>query len=259
MSISWSAPGIAVAADSSAPATSPRPSQRAPASAARSVANAKPSQLQTVSAALMGCPSAHERVEGARGNRAVPPLHQKGTWGKHGFPHGSEPKASDAHARTSDCARSTSCRTRRMTSSTASSMRVFSITGTPARCARSTRYPGSAVCRGASAGTSPSAAARSRPLARPEVTCVLLLVGDREQALADDRSLAGLSDEPGTRCTPSTTIEIPPRARARSAPEPTDTLRVCSRKPSSAGSPSSGAGAPRQPSRPRSSSSGSRA
>ena len=35
-----------------------------------------------------------------RGNREVPARTQKegGTWGKHGFPHGSEPKASDAHS-----------------------------------------------------------------------------------------------------------------------------------------------------------------
>src|SRR5882724_1017389 len=35
---------------------------------------------------------------GVRGNREVPPsLLEEGSWGKHGFPHGSEPKASDAH------------------------------------------------------------------------------------------------------------------------------------------------------------------
>src|SRR5437879_762039 len=56
---------------------------------------------------------------GVRGNREVSPLFllsvrgggrhaasaeatskEGGSWGKHGFPHGSEPKASDAHART---------------------------------------------------------------------------------------------------------------------------------------------------------------
>jgi hypothetical protein len=40
---------------------------------------------------------------GVRGNREVSPLfleaiHKEGgSWGKHGFPHASEPKASDAH------------------------------------------------------------------------------------------------------------------------------------------------------------------
>src|SRR5439155_20022624 len=38
---------------------------------------------------------------GAEGNREVPPrkrpLEEGGPWGKHGFLHGSEPKASDAH------------------------------------------------------------------------------------------------------------------------------------------------------------------
>src|SRR5438105_11127717 len=55
---------------------------------------------------------------GFGGNREVPPLpllsvrgdlsaawaeailKEGGAWGKHGFPHGSEPKANDAHART---------------------------------------------------------------------------------------------------------------------------------------------------------------
>jgi hypothetical protein len=40
------------------------------------------------------------RAEGAGGNREVPlenrPLEEGGPWGKHGFPHGSEPQASDA-------------------------------------------------------------------------------------------------------------------------------------------------------------------
>ena len=40
-------------------------------------------------------------VEGAGGNREVPPktrpLKEGGPWGKHGFPHGSEPQASDVH------------------------------------------------------------------------------------------------------------------------------------------------------------------
>jgi hypothetical protein len=43
--------------------------------------------------------------EGSQGNREVPqlnpPLEEGGSWGKHGFPHGSEPKASDAHGRSS--------------------------------------------------------------------------------------------------------------------------------------------------------------
>jgi hypothetical protein len=38
--------------------------------------------------------------EGSQGNREVPrpnrPLEEGGPWGKHGFPHGSEPEASDA-------------------------------------------------------------------------------------------------------------------------------------------------------------------
>ncbi len=41
------------------------------------------------------------RGEGSEGNREVPrvgrPLEEGGPWGKHGFPHGSEPEASDAH------------------------------------------------------------------------------------------------------------------------------------------------------------------
>ena len=40
--------------------------------------------------------------EGSQGNREVPPtnrpLEEGGPWGKHGFPRGSEPEASDAHA-----------------------------------------------------------------------------------------------------------------------------------------------------------------
>jgi hypothetical protein len=47
------------------------------------------------------------RGEGEGGNREVPPgvflgeveatfEEEEGTWGKHGFPHGSEPQASDA-------------------------------------------------------------------------------------------------------------------------------------------------------------------
>src|SRR5919198_2975690 len=40
--------------------------------------------------------------EGSEGNREVPlvsrPLEEGGPWGKHGFPHGSEPEASDAHS-----------------------------------------------------------------------------------------------------------------------------------------------------------------
>jgi hypothetical protein len=46
---------------------------------------------------------------GLGGNREVPPIEilggaegnseeEGGTWGKHGFPHGSEPEASDAHS-----------------------------------------------------------------------------------------------------------------------------------------------------------------
>jgi hypothetical protein len=39
--------------------------------------------------------------EGSQGNREVPqrrrPLKEGGSWGNHGFPHGSEPEASDAH------------------------------------------------------------------------------------------------------------------------------------------------------------------
>src|SRR5438552_387144 len=39
--------------------------------------------------------------EGSQGNLEVPrmnrPLKEGGPWGKHGFPHGSEPEASDAH------------------------------------------------------------------------------------------------------------------------------------------------------------------
>jgi hypothetical protein len=39
--------------------------------------------------------------EGSQGNREVPPknrpLKEGGPWGKQGFPHGSEPEASDAH------------------------------------------------------------------------------------------------------------------------------------------------------------------
>src|SRR6266540_6241289 len=39
--------------------------------------------------------------EGSQGNREVPqqnrPLKEGGSWGKHGFPHGSEPEASDGH------------------------------------------------------------------------------------------------------------------------------------------------------------------
>src|SRR5436309_3925548 len=36
--------------------------------------------------------------KGVRGNREVPPRSRKkgAAWGKHGFPHGSEPKASDS-------------------------------------------------------------------------------------------------------------------------------------------------------------------
>jgi hypothetical protein len=48
-------------------------------------------------------------VEGVGGNRGVPPgellggaearlEEEGGSWGRHGFPHGSEPTASDAHA-----------------------------------------------------------------------------------------------------------------------------------------------------------------
>ena len=53
------------------------------------------------------------RGEGAGGNREVPlknrPLEEGGPWGKHGFPHGSEPKASDVHAAVSSslCSAST--------------------------------------------------------------------------------------------------------------------------------------------------------
>jgi hypothetical protein len=50
---------------------------------------------------------ASRRVEGEGGNREVPPFRllgaaeavseeEGGSWGKHGFRHGSEPKASDA-------------------------------------------------------------------------------------------------------------------------------------------------------------------
>ena len=49
-----------------------------------------------LTASLIGCSPADERVEGVWGNREVPPQNQRrGPWGKHGFPHGSEPKASD--------------------------------------------------------------------------------------------------------------------------------------------------------------------
>ena len=57
--------------------------------------------------------------EGARGDRGVSPEmveradvysardmlpKEGGSWGKHGFPHGSEPEASDAHAAAEDTA-----------------------------------------------------------------------------------------------------------------------------------------------------------
>src|SRR5438093_7451563 len=70
---------------------------------------------------------------GVRGNREVSPLFllrgggggriantseatfkEGGSWGKHGFPHGSEPKASDAQARTS--AGAITCSTGRLVS-----------------------------------------------------------------------------------------------------------------------------------------------
>jgi ribosome-associated protein len=47
--------------------------------------------------------------EGSQGNREVPPtnrpLKEGGTWRKHGFPHESEPKVSDAHGTTAASSR----------------------------------------------------------------------------------------------------------------------------------------------------------
>jgi hypothetical protein len=44
--------------------------------------------------------------EGSEGNREVPLMNrllkEGGPWGKHGFPHGSELKASDAHDATDE-------------------------------------------------------------------------------------------------------------------------------------------------------------
>jgi hypothetical protein len=41
-------------------------------------------------------------VEGAQGNREVPrpnrPLKEGGSWGKHGFPHATEPEAKEVGA-----------------------------------------------------------------------------------------------------------------------------------------------------------------
>src|SRR5712691_8191694 len=54
---------------------------------------------QATIAVLTGRPVACE-WGGFQGNREVPrakqPLEEGGSWGKHGFPHGSEPKASDS-------------------------------------------------------------------------------------------------------------------------------------------------------------------
>ncbi len=48
------------------------------------------------------CERVSGRGEGSQGNWEVPrqnrPLKEGGPWGKHGFPHGSEPEANDAAA-----------------------------------------------------------------------------------------------------------------------------------------------------------------
>ena len=70
----------------------------------------------------------NRKIAPVRGNREVSPqplvgarghlraawadanLEEGGSWGKHGFPHGSEPKASDAHAATAAAMRFRSSR-----------------------------------------------------------------------------------------------------------------------------------------------------
>src|SRR5579884_3449901 len=136
--------------------------------------------------------------------------------------------------------RSAEARTSSSSSAVARSTSELSITGTPCTCARSRRY--SWIRRMSPMRSRYRSIARTPPVSASRtwkrVRCTSSLATWRTAWTTSAPSIA-FGTSPGTRWTPSSTIDHPSAsARSIAASTPTSTFRVWSTKPGSAGSPS---------------------